>query len=217
MNWLYATGWVLFRALFASYFRWRVWQPENVPATGGVILAANHASYLDPPLVAAGLRRPVNFLARKSLFRFPLLGWVLRRVGAVPLDRDGGSAAGLRTVLEQVKAGRAVILFPEGTRTHDGRLQPARSGIGLMVVKSGVPVVPVRVFGTYEAYGRHRRFPRPRPVAVRYGAPMQFDRLRAEARTASKERLKAIYQDIADEILAAIARLERCDAPGVRR
>jgi len=204
---------MLFRALFACYFRWRVWHPEHVPTTGGLILACNHASYLDPPLVAAALPRPVSFLARKSLFRFPLLGWLLRRVYVVPLDRDGGSAAGLRTVLEQVQRGRAVILFPEGTRTHDGHLQAARSGIGLMVVRSGAPVVPVRVFGTYEAYGRHRRLPRPRPVAVRYGLPLRFDRQCAEAHTASKERLKAIYQEIADEILAAIARLEPADGP----
>ena len=105
-------------------------------------------------------------------------------------------------------AGGAIILFPEGTRTTDGRLQPARSGIGLTVIKSSAPVVPVRVFGTYEAYGRHLRVPRPKRVAVKYGQPLNFAELRAEARSCSKARLKGIYQQVADEIMAAVAKLE---------
>jgi 1-acyl-sn-glycerol-3-phosphate acyltransferase len=105
-------------------------------------------------------------------------------------------------------AGGAIILFPEGTRTRDGKLQPARSGIGLAVIKSTATVVPVRVFGTYEAYGRHIKFPRPHRIAVKYGQPMNFEKLRAEAKTCSKPRLKEIYRQVADEIIAAIARLE---------
>ena len=99
-------------------------------------------------------------------------------------------------------------MFPEGTRTRDGKLQPARSGIGLVVIKSDAPVVPVRVFGTFEAYGRHIKFPRPQRIAVKYGQPMSFEKLRAEAKNCSKARLKEIYQQIADEIMAAIAKLE---------
>ena len=105
-------------------------------------------------------------------------------------------------------AGGAIILFPEGTRTHDGQLQRARAGIGLTVIKSESPVIPVRVFGTYEAYGRHLRLPRPGRVAVKYGLPMRFATLRAEAKHCSKERLKRIYQQVADEIMATIAKLE---------
>ena len=101
-----------------------------------------------------------------------------------------------------------IILFPEGTRTKDGKLQPARSGIGLTVIKSAAPVVPVRVFGTFEAYGRNHKFPRPHRVAVKYGQPMNFEALRAEAKTCDKARLKEIYQQVADEIMAAIAKLE---------
>jgi 1-acyl-sn-glycerol-3-phosphate acyltransferase len=126
----------------------------------------------------------------------------------VPVDRDGGGAAGLKAILDRLLAGGGIILFPEGTRTRDGNLRPARSGIGLVVIKSTAPVVPVRVFGTYEAYGRHVKFPRPRRIAVKYGQPMQFEKLRAEAKDCSKPRLKEIYQAIADEIMAAIAKLE---------
>jgi 1-acyl-sn-glycerol-3-phosphate acyltransferase len=208
MNVPYFLGWCAYRTLFKLYFRWRVCNPERVPLEGGVILASNHASYLDPPLVGCGLRRSINYLARENLFRFPVMGWVLRQWQVVPVDREGGGAAGLRAILNRLLAGGAIILFPEGTRTREGKLQPARSGIGLTVIKSSALVVPVRVFGTFEAYGRHLLFPRPYRVVVKYGQPMAFSELRAEASACSKARLKEIYQQVADEIMAAIAQLQ---------
>ena len=211
MNPSYFVGWTLFRFLYRFYFGWRVFHPERVPLTGSVILASNHSSFLDPPLVGAGLERDINYLARESLFRFPVMGSVLRSWNSVPVDRDGGGAAGLRAILDRLNAGGGIILFPEGTRSKDGKLQPARSGIGLTVIKSTAPVVPVRVFGTFEAYGRHMKLPRPRRVAVKYGKPMLFEKLRAEAKTCTKARLKEIYQQVADEIMAEIAKLEPCE------
>ncbi len=208
MNLSYRIGWSVFRAIYATYFRWRVFNPENVPLQGGVILASNHASFLDPPLVGSGLRRDINYLARESLFRFPGIGALLRSWNSVPVDRDGGGARGLKTILDRLLAGGAIILFPEGTRTKDGTLQPARSGIGLTVIKSTAPVVPVRVFGTFEAYGRNIKVPRPRRIMVKYGRPLDFEKLRAEAKACDKPRLKEIYQQVADEIMAAIAKLE---------
>jgi 1-acyl-sn-glycerol-3-phosphate acyltransferase len=211
MNLIYRFAWCLFRVVFAVYFRWRVYHPERVPLKGPVILAANHASFIDPPLVGSGVKREINYLARESLFRFPVIGAILRAVNSVPVDRDGGGAAGLKAILGRLLAGGGIILFPEGTRTRDGLLQPARSGIGLAVIKSDAPVVPVRVFGTFEAYGRHSKFPHPHPIAVKYGQPILFEALRAEAKTCSKPRLKEIYQQVAGEIMAAIAKLEPCE------
>ena len=208
MNIPYFLGWCGFRVLFKVYFRWRVYNAERVPLKGGVILASNHASYVDPPLIGAGVWRLINFLARANLFSIPVVGWVLRQWEVVPVDRDGGGAVGLRAILERLLAGGAIVLFPEGTRTRDGKLQPARSGIGLTVIKSNAPVVPVRVFGMFEAYGRHLRCPRPYRVAVKFGQPMRFEQLRAEAKTCPKTRLKQIYQQVADEIMAVVARLE---------
>lgn len=207
MNFSYRCGWLFFRTLYATYFRWRVSGADNVPKTGPVILAANHQSFLDPPLVGSGLSRDINYLARESLFRFPGVGALLRSWNSVPVDRDGGGARGLKNILDRLLKGGGIILFPEGTRSQDGKLQPARSGIGLVVVKSDAPVVPVRVFGTFEAYGRNAKFPRPKRVAVTYGAPMHFEKLRAEAKNCTKDRLKEIYQEIANEIMAAIAAL----------
>jgi len=133
---------------------------------------------------------------------------VLRQWNSVPVDREGGGAKGLKAILDRLLNGGGIILFPEGTRSRDGQLQSARSGVGLTVIKSNAPVVPARVFGTYQAYGRNMRIPRPRRVGVKFGEPMLFEQLRAEAKTCTRPRLKEIYQQVADEIMAAIAKLE---------
>jgi len=208
MNLSYRLGWLFFRTLYTVYFRWRVFNAERVPVTGGVILAANHASFIDPPLVGSALHRPINYMARETLFRYPGVGALLRSWNAVPVNREGGGAAGLKAILDRLLAGGGIILFPEGTRTLDGKLQPARSGVGLTVIKSVAPVVPVRVFGSFEAYGRHLKIPRPRRVVVKFGKPLDFAALRAEAKTCDKARLKAIYQQVADEIMGEIGKLE---------
>jgi 1-acyl-sn-glycerol-3-phosphate acyltransferase len=204
----YWVAWSLARLIFATYFRWKVYHAERVPLHGPVILAANHASYLDPPLVGSGLHRAINYLARDNLFKYPGLGWLLRSWNAVPVDRDGGGGAGLKAILDRLLAGGGIILFPEGTRSPDGQLRPGRSGIGLTVIKSNALVVPVRVFGTFKAWGRQSSLPRPRHVEVKYGQPMDFAVLRQEAKTCTKQRLKEIYQEIAHEIMKAIGELK---------
>jgi len=201
-------GWSIFRVLFATYFRWRVYNPERVPLAGPVILASNHCSFLDPPLVGAGLRRPVSYLARESLFRLAVTRAILTSWQAVPVDREGGGAAGLRMILDRLQSGNAILLFPEGTRSRDGLLQPARSGIGLAVLKSRAPVVPVRVFGTFQAFNRHHCCPKPRPVAVKYGRPLWFEEHRKRTPLQAKAELKRSYQAVADEIMASIASLK---------
>jgi 1-acyl-sn-glycerol-3-phosphate acyltransferase len=176
-----------------------------------VILAANHASYMDPPLIGSGISRPVNYLARDTLFKYRFFNYFLRRLYCVPVDREGAGAAGLKGIFDRLGRGGVILLFPEGTRTSDGKLLPARAGIGLTVIKSAAPVIPVRVFGTFEAFNRYARFPRLRPVVVKYGKAMDLSRLREEAKVCSKQRLKLIYQEVADIIMVEIARLEPCE------
>jgi 1-acyl-sn-glycerol-3-phosphate acyltransferase len=204
----YAVGWHFFRFYFSIYHRFRVFNVERVPLQGPVILVSNHASYIDPPLVGSGVRRQINYLARDSIFRVPVLASILRSWEVVPVDRDGGTGRGLKAILDRLARGGAIILFPEGTRSRHGELNPARSGVGLAVIKSTAPVVPARVFGTYAAYGARMLVPRPRPLAVKYGQPLLFEALRAEAQSCSKSRLKEIYQQVADEAMAVIAGLE---------
>lgn len=208
MRAVYRSGWIVSRVFLALFFRARYCNPERAPASGPLILAANHASFLDPFLIGAGLSREIAYLARDTLFRFPGIGWLLRQWNSIPVDREGSGAAGLRAVLDAIAASKAVLLFPEGTRTRDGQLQPARSGIGLVVIKTTAPLLPVRVFGTYEAFGRHLRVPRPHRVIVKYGQPLNFEAQRAEAEHCSKARLKELYQTVADEVMAAIAQLQ---------
>jgi 1-acyl-sn-glycerol-3-phosphate acyltransferase len=214
MNWSYRLGWFFFRTLFATYFPTRFYNARRVPPHGPVILVANHASFIDPPLVGAGFNRLVNYLARKTLFDVPILGRMLRSWQVVPVDRDGGGGSGVKAILECLQQGRMILLFPEGTRTRTGQIGPAKSGIGLIVLRSEAPVVPARVFGTFEAYGRHLLVPRPRRLAVTYGLPLDFRELRAEARACPKARLREIYRQVADELMAAIAKLEPKPDPG---
>lgn len=199
------------RVISATWFNWRVIGVEHVPVTGPVILAANHVSFADPPMIGCALPRAISYLARETLFDQPGLGWLIRQLNAVPVDRDGGGASGLKAILDRLHAGGGIILFPEGTRSRDGQLQPARSGVGLTVIKSEAPVVPVRVFGMFEAWPRSRVFPRPGRVTVKFGRPMDFVALRAEAKACSKPRLKAIYQQVTDEIMGAIGRLDAAE------
>src|SRR5687768_3229724 len=142
----YWIAWSVCRFVFATYFRWKVYGADRVPLTGSVILAANHASYLDPPLVGAGLHRAINYLARDTLFKYPGLGALLRSVNAVPVDREGGGGAGLKAILDRLLAGGGIILFPEGTRSPDGQLRAARAGIGLTGIKTIAAEVPERGF-----------------------------------------------------------------------
>lgn len=212
MKLIYRLGWLSFRFCYWFFFRWTIYHHERVPLEGPVILASNHASFLDPPLVGTPIHREINYLARESLFSVPFVGWLIRQWNSVPVDRDGGGGRGLKAILNRLKKGGAIILFPEGTRSSTGELLPAQSGIGLTVIKSIAPVVPVRIFGSYEAFNRHMKIPRIfiRKVAVKYGEPMYFEKLRAEAKTCSKDRLKVIYQEVADELMRQIASLEPC-------
>jgi 1-acyl-sn-glycerol-3-phosphate acyltransferase len=204
---IYRVTWHLFRSFYRIYCPLQVDGAGHVPASGPAILAANHASFLDPPLVGAALPRTISYLARENLFRFPLFGSLLRAWDVVPVDREGGSPAGLKAILDHLAANRAVVLFPEGTRSRDGQLQSARSGIGLLVIKSIAPVIPIRIRGTFEAYARGMWLPRPRPVSIRFGAPLDFDAMRSEARSCTKPRLKEIYRQVAGDIMTAIGNL----------
>jgi 1-acyl-sn-glycerol-3-phosphate acyltransferase len=207
----YRAVWLAMRAIAAAWFNWRVIGVEHVPLSGPVILASNHVSFADPPLIGCALPRAISYLARDTLFTPPGLGWLIRQLNAVPVDRDGGGAAGLKAILERLHAGGGIILFPEGTRSRDGRLQPARAGVGLTVIKSNAPVVPVRIFGMFEAWPRSRALPWPGRVTLKFGRPLDFSALRTEAKMCSKPRLKAIYQQITEELMAAIGRLDAAE------
>jgi 1-acyl-sn-glycerol-3-phosphate acyltransferase len=176
---------------------------ENFPAHGGYIVAANHASHLDPPVVGLHLPRQVCFFARKTLWKPGFASWWLDAVGCIPVDRDGGTdVTAIKRVLQALKDEKVIILFPEGTRSQDGELQVPKSGIGLLACRAQVPVVPARIFGSADAFSRTGKVRLGTPVSVTYGKPLlpaDYD-----DRDAGKER----YPRAAERIMAAIGRLE---------
>jgi len=184
-------------------FRGDISGAENLPMTGGFLLAANHSSFLDPPLVGLPLSQQVCFFARKSLWKPGIAAWWLDAVGCIAIDRDGGSDfAAIKRVLQTVGQGKVIILFPEGTRSPDGRLQTPKPGVGLIACRTASLVVPARIFGSFEAFGRRGSLRLGTPVSITYGRPLtpaDYDDPRD-----GKER----YQRAAERIMAAIARLE---------
>lgn len=131
-----------------------------IPSKGPCLIASNHASYLDPLLVGAYCEREIRFLARKTLFSVPLLGTLIERVHAIPINREGSDVQSFKTLLQALKGGHAVFVFPEGTRSPNGSLQPAKPGVGMLACMSQVPVIPVRIFGSFHIWGKGRIIPR---------------------------------------------------------
>ena len=137
-----------------------------------------------------------------------LSGVLLRSWGVIPGDQTG-TGRGLKTFFTRLRAGDAVIMYPEGTRSFTGQIQAPQAGVGLIIIKNDAPVVPVKVFGAFEAYGRDHFFPRPYKVEIKFGEPLDFTELRAEAKqTKNKERLKELYQQAAIDLLHAIATMD---------
>jgi 1-acyl-sn-glycerol-3-phosphate acyltransferase len=182
---------------FAAVGGWRATGQSNIPETGGTILVANHTSFLDSFLIGIPLRRPVNFVARSTLF-LPILGFLIRSLGGFPIQRDGMGASGLKETLRRLRGGGIVTLFPEGTRSPDGELMALKPGIAALVSRANVPVVPAGIAGAFEAWPRSSLFPVPHPIRIHYGPliePKEFAGLDPHAVTAL----------IQDRLLQAIA------------
>lgn len=156
---------------FAAFGGWRSTGCENMPEVGGVVLVSNHLSFLDVFILGIGVRRPLNYVARSTLF-LPLLGTFIRSVGGFPIQREGMGASGMKETLKRLRDGGVVTLFPEGTRSMDGELGELKPGIALLVSRAGAPVVPAGIAGTFGGWPRHRPFPRPHPIRVHYGPPI---------------------------------------------
>ncbi|HVU34475.1 MAG TPA: lysophospholipid acyltransferase family protein [Opitutaceae bacterium] len=200
MNPLYGICHYAVRVAFDMFFRGEVAGAENLPKSGPFLIAGNHASHLDPPIIGCHVPRQMSFFARKTLWVGGVASWWLDGVGTIPVDRDGGQDVGaLKRVLRALGDGRVMILFPEGTRTTDGHLQSPKPGVGFIVCKSQVPVVPARIFGSFEAFGKGAKYPRlGTPLTIVFGRPLppsEYDDPRA-----GKERYQIASQRIMDAI-----------------
>ena len=197
----------LFRVYFCLYHRGRICDADRLPADGAFILAANHMSFLDPPFLGQACNRNVFYMARDTLFRYRLSNWILRSWNCVPMKREGGDIAAMRTVIRLLGEGKAVLMFPEGTRSKDGQLQEARAGIGMIVARTGAKIVPMRIFGTDRALPRGTSLPRPARVHICFGEPFAYP-FPADFESLRGEPLKAVYLEIGREIMRRIADLK---------
>lgn len=188
------------------YFRLTNDGNEHIPRTGGVLLVANHSSFLDPPLIGCQVRRAVHYMAKGELLRIPVLSWILRHLNAIPIRREGIDREALERAVEVLKRGEVLLVFPEGTRSYDGALQRPRRGAGMIAAAcEDVAVVPVCIRGSFEAMPRQARFPKPRKVHVSFGEPFHID---SGGNTAShKERYQQISMLIMDKIRSLQERL----------
>jgi 1-acyl-sn-glycerol-3-phosphate acyltransferase len=187
----------LSKAIAKTFFNYRVIGAENMIEEGPCIIAANHCSYLDPPLVGVACKRAIHYLARKSLLDVPILGPILPELNVIPVDQKNADRSALMGAIRVIRNGGAVLIFPEGTRSQDGKLQPAQPGIGMIAAKTGAPVVPVRISGSYDAFPKGARVPRIALVKVEISRAIQMAEPGSEARKN--------YQDLADQYLRSIA------------
>jgi 1-acyl-sn-glycerol-3-phosphate acyltransferase len=164
----YALLWCPCYAISQAWFRYRFSGKSHVPQTGPVLLVSNHQSHLDPVLVGIACPRQLKYLARKGLFFFPFSLWI-RSLGAVPIDRERGSIAGIRTTIDLLTKGEAVVVFPEGSRTPDGKMHPLLPGFCLLARRSGATIVPVAIDGAFDAMPRGSAFARPAKISLAFG------------------------------------------------
>ena len=166
----------LSQSIVLVFCRFRVFGQRNIPDSGGFIIASNHQCYMDPMFLSAGMRQPINFMARQELFTMNwFFGWFISSINAFPLARRTFDSSGMREALTRLAQGKAILVFPEGTRTFDGKLMPLRPGLYMLAAKAKVPVVPTLIHGGYEVWPRQRKIPVPfKSVSVHYGVPLNI-------------------------------------------
>lgn len=200
MKTIYWFCYTIFKKAALAFFAYRVVGKEKLVTDGPVIIASNHESFLDPPLVGVAYDHAVYYLARKTLFR-GLGAWLYPRLNSIPVDQDRPDMTSLKTIIKLLRQGNQVVVFPEGARTLDGELQSAEAGTGLIVAKSKAVVQPVRIFGARDALPRGSGKVRFCPITVVVGDPITFstEELKAKSRDG--------YQKISDRIMDEIGKL----------
>jgi 1-acyl-sn-glycerol-3-phosphate acyltransferase len=183
----YRFWWWVVRFILVLFYRVRIHDERYVPMAGGVLLLANHQSHMDPPAIGSVVRRPLNFVARKTLFKWPL-SWHFDMLDAIPLDQEGVSLSGIKETLKRLRDGEGAVIFPEGTRSWDGEMQPLMPGFCIIARRCRVPIVPVGIAGAHEAWPRGTPFPKlSGSVHIQFGPPL----LPAESAKYNDEQLLA--------------------------
>jgi 1-acyl-sn-glycerol-3-phosphate acyltransferase len=154
-------------------FDLKVWGTENVPKDGPCLLLANHQSFLDPVIVAVKLKRPVSYMAKSELFVNRYFGWLIRSLHAFPVKQGAADITAIKLAISKLHEGNVLNVYPEGSRTWDGEIGPIFKGVALIVRRAQVPIIPVVLDGTYNAWPRRSKYMQRWPVRVEYGPPLQ--------------------------------------------
>jgi 1-acyl-sn-glycerol-3-phosphate acyltransferase len=187
----------LFRVLFAVEYHGL----ENVPPNGAVIIAGNHPSYLDPVLIWLPIQRTIHFMAWDALFRVPLLGQLIRSLGAFPVDiRKGKGESAFREALRVLNEGDALGIFPEGQRSEEGPMGELRTGVARLAIETGASIVPVTIGGAFRAWPKWKLLPKPAKIIVRYHEPLRLDEADRTVRRDDKEFHQQVMQQLAERI-----------------
>jgi 1-acyl-sn-glycerol-3-phosphate acyltransferase len=213
-DWLYRTGWVLVRGFARLVWRLEVQGASNVPLEGGVIIAPNHLSVLDPPLIGCACPRELRYLAKAELFRNRLFARFICRLGAFPVERGTADVGAIKTALQFLKDGRAVIIFIEGTRGTGEHLLPPTPGVTLLARQSGAPVVPTAIVGSEQAWPKGSKLPRRAQVKVAFGEPVRYQEVFGErtdraARDAFSELIMERIEALTHQLGHPIPRLHK--------
>ena len=186
---------VVSRIMFPVLFRLRVFGRSNVPVSGPVLLASNHQSFLDPPLIGIAVDRPVHYMARKSLFAVSVLFTrLIRSLNAFPVERGGGDVSGVRAAMRRLRAGAAVLVFPEATRTTTGEIGELKDGLFRVAARTGAAVVPTVIDGAFEAWPRWKRVGSPGVVWVAFGEPLRPEEFGGNAGAMAGEALRRLRE-----------------------
>jgi len=196
----------LLRAWVPLVWRMRVFNRHYEPSAGGAVYMCNHQSFMDPVLMSLALQRPMNYMARDSLFRHRLFRLLIESLNAFPVRRGTADTAALKEALRRVRRGEQVVLFPEGTRTRDGRIGPFLPGVAFVAQRTGAITVPVVIDGAYECWPRTRRLPRRGEIIVRYGRPYRPEEARAMSAEAFVARVRADMIAIQADIRRRVGR-----------
>ena len=202
----YFIGWSFFKAFFRLFLDFKVTGRENVPNKGAFLFVSNHVSFFDPILLGASLYRSLNYMARDTLFKTRWSSETMRTVHAFPVKRGRGDLSAIREALRILRTGRPLVMFPEGTRAKDKHLRRAKPGAGFIAVRSGVPVIPAYVWGSFEALPRGWKTFRPHPVRVYIGKPV-YVKDRAQS-TEYRVQGKEVYQCVSDEMMKGVGELK---------
>lgn len=200
MRWIYWCGWLSFGAAYRTLFGLRIIGEENLIKAGPVLVASNHQSFLDPPLIGNLYKDEMVFFARKTLFKGPAK-WVYPQWNAIPVDQDRPDMSSMKTVIRKLKEGWRVLVFPEGQRTMDGEIGHAAPGVGLIAAKAGVPIQPIRIYGADQALPRGSAKIRLSRITVKIGPPIILSEKELKSYS-GKEGYEALTNRIMDAIKA---------------